>query len=396
MVWYDWADWMMLLMHVLQLILAVSHCSALVQHLYISQSYNCSARRRSISYLLYKRSVVLSAHRQRRKSNTSSPLSSTAKEEAQQLLISAEEAARGKRIGQAKARLDKSIRRETRISILEDININARSDAQQAELNGLLLARDNFEEQYDASTFTTEHIEFKRLHNEAFVALAKYCQRDREERKHYDATTEDVSSKDNTPTSKDVKDPNVFYLDGPDAATSSILIEKHGFNPKSCYTANRHISTCNILQNILPNENVIHATVSEALSPPLDNNDDDSDDPSFSNIDFSAYYFDGCGGYAPHIIGMITSALIRPGSSQHQHQNQHQTTAIGYSLMGGNKDVIQKDLDICRALTTIASMKGMRTRHVLDDPMRYRIPSEICLTEEGGTFTSWILLEADT
>jgi hypothetical protein len=62
--------------------------------------------------------------------------------------------------------------------------------------------------------------------------------------------------------------------------------------------------------------------------------------------------------------------------------------------MGGNRDVVGKELDVCRALNDIAYSNGMRTRHVLDDPRRYGLPMDLVKTE-GGTFTSWMLLEDD-
>jgi len=321
---------------------------------------HCNSSRRS--RITPRSLVVLSVGRERRvtsPSNTSS----------QQQLIDKEEAARIKRTGQAKLRLEKSVRRENRISILES-SLDVLSSSERAELDGLLIARDNFEEQYDVSSFTKEHVEFKRLHNEAFVALARYCHQNRYERGYIDdATTEK---------------PNVFYLDGPDCGSTNILIDSAGFDPSQCYVANRHESTCKILQEILPQENVICATASESLSPSQDNY------RSFSDTDFCAYYFDGCGGYVPHIIQMMSSALIRLDDVNQQPRS----TAVGFSLMGGNKDIVEKELDVCRALSVIASTRGMRTRHILDDPIRYGIPNEICKTE-GGTFTSWMLLEAE-
>ena len=266
--------------------------------------------------------------------------------------------------------MEQSVRRENRITILES-SIDVLSTSERAELDGLLIARDNFEEQYSTTSFTSEHVEFKRLHNEAFVALARYCHQDRYE----------CGYKDDANTEK----PNVFYLDGPDCGSTNKLINS-GFDPSQCYVANRHESTCNILHEILPENNVICATASEALSP-----SHNEVDKSFSNIDFAAYYFDGCGGYVPHIIQMMSSALIRLDDD---NQQPRRTTAVGFSLMGGNKDIVEKELEICRALSVIASTRGMRTRHVLDDPTRYGILNEICKTE-GGTFTSWILLEAE-
>ena len=360
---------------------------------------------------------VLYAYRERRRRSTTStsdsissstPTSSSINDDYTQQLIAHEQSARTKRHGQAKARLEKATRRENRIYHLENsIEPNALSDAERAELEGLLKARENFEEQYSANGFSEEHIEFKRLHNEAFVALARFCQRERKRKRKMSHSTGDVrdGGDGDDDTYYEETDPNVFYLDGPDAATSTVLIENHGFDPSCCYVANRHMSTYEILRRHLPKENVLHATAAEALTPTdesctRDNySGDDSTVGSFSNIDFSAYYFDGCGGFTPHVIGMMTAALVRPQqtiSSTEQSSAIHNpgTTAVGYSLMGGNKDVVEKELHISRALTAVARTRGMRTRHVLDDPAKFGLPPEICKTE-GGTFTSWMLLEED-
>lgn len=340
------------------------------------------------------------AHRERRISGSSrgnNTASGNASTEQLKLVITAEESARQKRTGQAKRRMEKAARRDNRIAQLEIIdsssdnsNNNGLSDSERAELKGLLRTRENFEEQYDAENFSEEHVEFKRLHNEAFVALARFCQSDRNRRSITDA---DAADNEN-------KDPNVFYLDGPDTATSLALIDKHGFDPSCCYVANRHLSTCKILQQHLPEENVIHATAAEALTPPSSDGSECKSDTvhvgsSFSDVDFACYYFDGCGGFTPHIIGMMSAALVPREATR--MSNLHllpKTTAIGYSLMGGNKDVIEKEMEINRALSNIARTRGMRTRHVLDDPWRYGVPAEIAKTE-GGTFTSWMILEEE-
>ena len=331
-----------------------------------------------------------------------------------------DDAARSMRsIGQAKRRLERATRREDRIHRLEGTAGAARSDAQDAELAGLLRSRgrdddSNFEERYDPSSFAPGHAEFKRLHNEAFAALARYCQRERE---RYDADRGgdrgDDGEDDGDEADGGIGDPNVFYLDGPDASTSSLLIDVHGFDPRSCYVANRHASTCDVLRRMLPPENLIHSSAAEALSPPNERSLGDRDDvavvvggggtasaaPSFSAVDFAAYYFDGCGGSPPHVVEMMSAALVRPadrgryrrGGAARAHRGSR-TTAVGYSLMGGNRDVVGKELDVCRALTSIARANGMRTRHVLDDPERYGLPMGIAKTK-GGTFTSWMLLE---
>eukprot|EP00580_Thalassiosira_gravida_P011347 CAMPEP_0201631598 /NCGR_PEP_ID=MMETSP0493-20130528/5523_1 /ASSEMBLY_ACC=CAM_ASM_000838 /TAXON_ID=420259 /ORGANISM="Thalassiosira gravida, Strain GMp14c1" /LENGTH=423 /DNA_ID=CAMNT_0048102961 /DNA_START=77 /DNA_END=1348 /DNA_ORIENTATION=- len=375
---------------------------------------------------------ALSAARERRTNSvhdvgSASPSPSSAQE---QQLIDNEEAARSTRAGQVKRRKEKLARMEDRVSYLESLaydsgsddsssggndNIastpvsSSLSDAQRKELEGLLRTRDTFEEQYDPSTFTKSHVEFKRLHNDAFVALARFCQRDRRgEREQYD--DHDPDHNDGDDDEDDVKDdgPNVFYLDGPDGATSSAL-EKAGFHPSRCYVANRHLPTCRILRDRLPEENVVHCTAAEALSPNNADTDTHRDDDAaagtdFSKVDFSAYYFDGCGGFVPHVVGMMTAALVRSDDNeqpppelrqeqrQQQWRRQRRTIAVGFSLMGGNRDVVEKELTVCRALAVIARTRGMRTRHVMDDPGRYGIPMEIAKTE-GGTFTSWMLLE---
>jgi hypothetical protein len=101
-------------------------------------------------------------------------------------------------IGQRKRRLEKSTRREDRIHQLETSSSSLstnngvpwkRSKAEDAELAGLLRLRNidddaNFVEQYDSSSFDDGHVQFKRKHNEAFVALARYCHRQRNNEKN--------------------------------------------------------------------------------------------------------------------------------------------------------------------------------------------------------------------
>jgi len=69
----------------------------------------------------------------------------------------------------------------------------------------------------------------------------------------------------------------VFYLNSPDASTSSLLIDLHGFDPHSCYVANRHASS-NVLRRMLPPENLIHASAAKALMPPNGRSRDHRDD----------------------------------------------------------------------------------------------------------------------
>jgi hypothetical protein len=105
----------------------------------------------------------------------SSPSLSSAKDDE-------DNAARSRRvIGQAKWRVERSIRREDRIHSLEttaSAGSSSMSDAMDAELAGLLISRrcdDDvvFEERYNPTLFDLGHVELKRMHNEAFVALAR-------------------------------------------------------------------------------------------------------------------------------------------------------------------------------------------------------------------------------
>jgi hypothetical protein len=72
------------------------------------------------------------------------------------------------------------------------------------------------------------------------------------------------------------------------------------------------------------------------------------------------------------------------------------TTAIGFSLLGSMKDVVDKELSICQALNKISKESGRTMKHVLDDPERYGISKEIRKVSGGrgsNTFTTWLILE---
>ncbi len=341
--------------------------------------------------------TFLTAGRDRRISTSKS-----ASSEAELKLVSDEDIARQKRLGQMKQRLQKEVSRENRISALELKLKNAErmstteseeyvTKAERAELQGLLKVRDNFEEQYDPLTFTKEHLEFKAMHNDAFIQLSKYCEDAR----------------------KQSEPANVFFLDGPDGGTASALIQKGGFDPSQCFVANRHESSCDSLRmsggGLLPDENVVHATASEALtiSEPIffdaikgssaseydvDVASFTGENGAFARVDFAAYYFDGCGGFVPHIIGMLSAALLRQNSDAASG-----AIAVGYSLLGGNKDVVGKELTISKALTVMARRRGMRMVHALDDPSRYGISPDIQKIggSNDGTFTTWLLLQPE-
>ena len=121
-----------------------------------------------------------------------------------------------------------------------------------AKLAGLLRVRgrdndSNFEERYDPKSFAMGHDKFNRLHTEAFVALARYCQRERCNANWGAGNNIDDNDENSNKADDGIGDRDVFYLDGPDASTSSLLIDVHGFDPRLCYVANRHASTCDVL-----------------------------------------------------------------------------------------------------------------------------------------------------
>jgi hypothetical protein len=304
--------------------------------------------------------------------------------------------------GQMKQRIYQSTGRESRISALELQQRNdpqSWTDAKQAELNGILRVSSTFEEPYDETSFGDDHVDFKRLHNEAFLALIRYCEERRKEKVHVQIGVEE-EARDSV---------RAFFLDGPTGGTASVLIQG-GLDPSQCFVANRHESTCHKLRisggGTLPEENVVHATAAEALrrvdgagdDGEKTNNDDDDDEGTnngpLAHLEFAAYYFDGCGGYVPHIVDMVSAALIR---TRQQKGDELKTTAIGFSLMGGNKNVVDKELTICQAVNKIAKQQNMRMGHVLDDPDRYGISSDIRKIggAEGQTFTTWLILEMD-
>jgi hypothetical protein len=307
-------------------------------------------------------------------------------------LLASEIAARQTRSGQAQQRLRRSVSREDRISVLEQKaaahSLVGLTDAESAELAGLLTKRASFEEQYDPDSFTEEHKAFKASHNVAFVALARYCE---QERKRMASGGEAM---------------NLFFLDGPDGATSSALI-LGGFEPIQCYSANRHLSTCDALctsgGGILPPENVAHASAVEALTATAlsmeENgvvgnttmNTNHQGVGAFGKVDFAGFYFDGCGSFAPHVVQMIAAALQRDIIPS-------PPLVIGFSLVGGNRDVIDKEVVIVQNLSMLARRLGMRMVHVLDDPERYGVDPALRKIGGlgGGTMTTWLVLEAAT
>lgn len=242
---------------------------------------------------------------------------------------------------------ERSSRQEERIYTLEELE--ERTADQDSELEGL--KQKSFVEQYDPAAFSESHRAFKDAHNRIFVALCRYCEC-------------------GCPTGTR----NVFFLDGQDAGTASIL-SKAEISLESCYVANRHESTCQALKEFGLNH-IAHGSATQALS----------ENGIFQKIPFGAYYFDGCGGHPPILIDMLKAALDETRSCE-------PPIAIGISIVGGNRDVVDKELKVVRALVKLAKTRGLRVDHVLDDCERYGITQAAKV--EGGTLTAWFLLEKD-
>lgn len=328
-----------------------------------------------------------------------------------------EESARKKRIDQMKQRFRKTVRREDRILFLEtqlaqeqqaaatnscpgslddtsqtEIGTNHETappngsvlmtDAEKAELEGLRRGRDNYEEQYDPLKFSEEHLVFKALHNDAFARLVRWCEEQRAQTKEPAAVPAATS---------------VFFLDGPDGGTVSSLVNRDNFRPDQCFVANRHESTCLALKRsgggLLPDDHVVLGTCSEALTRGEKNG-------ALAHIAFTGYYFDGCTGYVPHVVNMVSSALLLldgddSGANDGIENEPIHPIVIGYSLLGGKTSKVEKELEVSRAVTIVARSRGMRIVHALDDPLRFGLPPDIPKVGGigGNTFTTWLILE---
>ena len=75
---------------------------------------------------------------------------------------------------------------------------------------------------------------------------------------------------------------------------------------------------------------------------------------AFGTKSFGCYYFDGCGGFAPHVVGMFEAAFAPRGNvhskaadaRQRPRVTPQRPIAVGFSLVGGNRDVVNKEVSI--------------------------------------------------
>lgn len=255
---------------------------------------------------------------------------------------------------------ERSSRQEQRIYELE--LLSSPSSKESAELKGLKAK--SFVEQYDPSSFTDDHVFFKKQHNEVFRQLCIYC-----------GCGETFIDDQGTERAR-----QVFFLDGPDAGTKKVLLSDFNDNSiqvENLYIANRHKSTCEVLtQHGLCH--VVPLNAEQALKGP------------FRDILFGAYYFDGCGGHPPILIDMIQASLESISKTK-------PPIAIGFSIVGGNRDVVDKELVVLRALVELVKPLRIRVHHVLHDCERYGIDcnNKPISKVDGNTLTSWAILEED-
>lgn len=293
---------------------------------------------------------------------------------------------------------ERSARQEQRIYELQQrqqqlLPASSLSPQETAELDGLT-SKALFVEQYDPSSFSNEHVQFKQQHNAIFRQLCHYCHCGallREEE------TDDVDDDDGDEEEKNTIR-NIFFLDGPDAGTASVLLAKEAFTSSTsmrtislehCYVANRHASTCDALKG-WGLTHVAHMGAADALR-----ND-------FGNVSFGAFYFDGCGGHPPIIMDMIHAAIqtttttTNGKANKTQHTNIQPPIVIGFSLVGGNRDVVNKELAILRSLVDLVKPLGWRVDHVLQDCERYGMSADILVAKvDGNTLTTWVVLEME-
>jgi len=322
--------------------------------------------------------------------------------------------------GKASKWLLLSARREERIEALT--GEGPLTEGEQAELAGLRDRSARFEEQYNDLTFSPEHVKFKDSHNLIFLALVKYCSRR-------------ASSSSSLPSPV-----NAFYLDGPTAGTTLVL-RAGGVDLSHCFVANRHAKTCQALVGAgLPAANVAHAWAAEALRRHSSlpdghglgtslsvtnraqdagtqsndrNTSSDGSVGSLSDIEFGAFYFDGCGGHAPVVADMVAAALsgrsssgkgatgkegkndlgLGSGGTIRQFSPPSSPVAVGFSLVGGNRDVADKELAVVRRVVELAKEAGFaRVVHVLDDPSKFGVDPHTRKVD-ASTLTTWLVLE---
>mmetsp|Transcript_22027 Transcript_22027/g.63157 ORF Transcript_22027/g.63157 Transcript_22027/m.63157 type:complete len:298 (-) Transcript_22027:1630-2523(-) len=202
---------------------------------------------------------------------------------------------------------------------------------------------------YDPDLFTSDHAEFKMSHNEAFASLARNL--------------------------GDDKVYPVFYLDGPDGGTTSYLLAA-GFDCTDLYMANEWKESVSTLRSDpfhMPAEHCLLGRAQDVLR----------DD--FVDVEFVAYYLDGCGGQTEPVMEMVSSILSR--------KNLAKRLAIGFTLTQAEpsgRELIDRVQDVTRYIMTSTKAIGYGMRHVGDDPESYGVNPELS-RKHDGTCTSWVV-----
>ena len=217
----------------------------------------------------------------------------------------------------------------------------------EKEYDGLLSLGDP----YDPSLFTRSHMKFKTSHNEALASLVRnLCD----------------EPKGGCP---------VFYLDGPDGGTTSHLLAA-GFNSDQLYVANEWEKSVSVLRSNpydLIAENCQLGRAQDALRVHWD------------DVEFVAYYLEGCGGQTDPIVQMVSSIFSRNGLATR--------FAIGFTLTQAEpscRELIDRVQDVTRHITKNAKAKGYDMRHVGDDPERYGVSPDLN-RKHDGVCTSWVI-----
>jgi len=278
---------------------------------------------------------------------------------------------------------------------------------------------------------------FKEQHNQVLSSLVKYCQNDRKQKKStkkkllYKWDDEPWKQQGqlgrelnsaNSPIQRNepiIQVPrniptNIFLGNYQSNHDLSTLLQNHQnvnvINPLHIYISNELDQICQSFQascgGLIPDANVIPFTPTEALTVgPVGGYGGE-----WSLMDFTLYFFDftsisESSNNDTHqslrrIMTQLSAALLAEGRNKNNnHEMKHQTIALGYRLKGNKvKDLMEQELEIGRALSKLAKTRGMRTRHVLEDPEKYSIPSQvpkIISENDCEIFQTWMVLEAD-
>jgi hypothetical protein len=211
---------------------------------------------------------------------------------------------------------------------------------------------------YDAKLFTSDHADFKSRHNDAFLCLA-----------------ERLGGRRQQPGEQERRCP-VFYLDGPDGATTSALLAAGFDRETELYMANEWEESVKTLRSppfLLGCQNCLLGRAQDVLGT-----------ESLRDVPFVAAYLDMCGGSTNPIvetIALLFSGVLAP------------SIAIGFTLTAAEptgRELIDRVQDVTRATMALASERGYDMRHVLDDPVRFGVDPGLLRKHEGIT-TCWLV-----